>query len=134
MVGTFYGVWMARRMARYWPGARDLTANERVAVVRAARRGDPVDDARLSDSVIDYSRGLHHAAEKARWLRLLLVFVLVVALGAAVWDSAYGSWGNAVASGIYLIALVSEVFWMPKQQVRLLANADRAGALARKSL
>lgn len=126
VVGTFYGVWMARRMARYWPGANDLSGEQRVAVVRAVRRGEPIDDARLSQPVIDYSHALHAAAETGRWLRWLLIFVLVVAVGTAVWDSVYGSWGNTVASGIYLVALVVEVFWMPKWQAQLLANADRA--------
>ncbi|WP_099037566.1 hypothetical protein [Mycobacterium neglectum] len=134
IVGTFYGIWMARRMARYWPDAGDLSGRERVSVARAVRRGEPVDDHRLATSAIDYSRGLHAAAEKGRWLRWLLIFVLVVAAGTAVWDSVYGSWGNTVASGIYLVALAVEVFWMPKHQAQLLANADRTATLARKAL
>jgi len=134
VVGTLYGVMMARRMARYWPAAKDLTGEERVAVSTAVRRGEAVGDTRLQQPVIDYSSGLHDAAETARWLRWVLIFVLVVAVGTAVWDSVYGSWGNTVASAIYLVALVVEVFWMPKWQARLLANADRAAELARKSL
>ena len=134
VVGTLYGVMMARRMARYWPGAKDLTGAERVAVATAVRRGEAVADTRLQQPVIDYSRGLRDAAETARWLRWVLIFVLVVAVGTAVWDSVYGSWGNTVASAIYLVALVVEVFWMPKWQARLLANADRAAELARKPL
>ena len=66
VVGTFYGVWMARRMARYWPGAKDLSGEQRVAVARAVRRGEPIGDARLSQPVIDYSRALHAAAETGR--------------------------------------------------------------------
>jgi len=134
VVGALYGVMMARRMARYWPGARDLTAQQRVAVARAVRRGDAVEDARLSRPVIDYRDGLHAAAETGWWIRWLLIFVLVVAVATAVWDWQYGSWGNAIASAIYLMALLVEIFWMPKYQRRLLANADRAAASARKSL
>jgi hypothetical protein len=126
VVGTFYGVWMARRMARYWPTAMDLSGEQRVAVARAVRRGEPIDDARLSQPVIDYSRALHAAAETGRWVRWVLVFVLVVGLGAAAWDAVYGSWGNTVASAIYLVAIGVELFWMPKWQAHLLANADRA--------
>ena len=134
VVGTFYGVWMARRMTRYWPGAKALSGDERVAVVRAVRRGEPIEDPSYSAAVIDYGRGLHAAAEQGRWLRWVLVFVLVVAAGTAVWDAVYGSWGNAVASGIYLVALAVEVFWMPKYHAQLLANADRAVTSAQKSL
>jgi len=126
VVGVFYGVWTARRMKRYWPGAGDLTGQERVTVARAVRHGRPVDDARLAEAVIEYSRGLHAAAEKGRWLRWVLVFVLVVGVGTAAWDAVYGSWGNTVASAIYLVALVVELFWVPKWQERLLDNADRA--------
>ncbi|BBY91572.1 hypothetical protein MGALJ_12410 [Mycobacterium gallinarum] len=134
VVGTFYGVWMARRMARYWPGAKDLTGEERVAVARAVRMGQPLDDDRLAQPVVDYARGLHEAAETARWLRWVLIVVLAVAVATAAWDAVYGSWRNLIASAIYLVALGVEVFWLPKRQAQLLANADTAAALARKSL
>jgi hypothetical protein len=133
VVGAFYGIWMSRRMARYWPGSKDLTDDERVTVVQAARHGKRIGDARLAQPVIDYSRALHAAADTARPLRWLLVFVLVVAVGTAVWDAAFGSWGNAVVSAIYLTALIVELFWWPKKQKQLLANADRAAELARQA-
>lgn len=132
IVGVFYGIWMARRMARYWPGSRELTGDERVTVVQAARQGERVDDPRLAQPVVDYSRGIHAAAETAGPWRWLLMFVLVVAVGTAVWDAVFGSWGNGVASGIYLVALLVEVFWWPKRQEQLLANADRAAEMARQ--
>ena len=130
IIGVFYGVWMPRRMARYWPGAKQLTGDERVTVVRAARIGERIGDARLAQAVIDYCRGMHAAAEKARPFRWLLIFILVVAVGTAVWDAVYGSWGNAVASGIYLVLLFIELFWWPKRMERLLANADLAAEMA----
>jgi hypothetical protein len=130
IIGVFYGIWMPRRMARYWPAAKHLTGDERVTVVRAARRGEPVGDTRLASAAIDYSRGIHEAANKARPLRWLLIFVLVVALGTAVWDAVYGSWGNAVASGVYLVLLFLEIFWWPKRREQLLANADLAAGMA----
>ena len=126
VVGVFYGTWMARRMARYWPQSRSLTGEQRVEVVRAARRGDRIGDPRLAEDVRAYARGLHAAAREARPLRWLLVIVLVVASGVAVWDAVFGSWGNAVASAIYLVALMFELFWWPKRQQSLLINADRA--------
>lgn len=133
VVGTVYGVWMARRMARYWPGADGLTGEERVAVVRAVRQGEPVGDERLAHAVVDYSRGLHAAAETGRWVRWVLIFVLVVAVATAAWDAAYGSWGSLAASAIYLVALAAEVFWLPRHQAQLLVNADKAAASVRKT-
>lgn len=130
ITGVFYGIWMRRRMARYWPGAKDLTGEDRVTVVRTARRGEHIGDARLAKAVIDYSRGMHEAADKARLFRWVLPLVLIVALGTAVWDALFGSWGNVVVSAIYLVLLPLELFWWPKRQEQLLANADRAAEMA----
>jgi hypothetical protein len=130
VIGFFFGIWMPRRMARYWPGAKQLSPDERVTVVRTARRGEGIGDARLAKAVIDYCHGMHAAADSARPFRWLLIFILVVAVGTAVWDALFGSWGNAVASGIYLVLLVVEVFWWPKRQKQLLTNADRAAEMA----
>jgi len=56
--------------------------------------------------------------------------VLVVGVATTVWDAVFGSWGNAVASGIYLVMLLIELFWWPKGRDKLLANADRAADIA----
>lgn len=130
ITGVVYGIVMHRRTARYWPGAKQLTGDERVTVVRTARRGERIGDARLAQAVIDYSRGTHAAAEKGRLFRRFLIFILVVAVGTAVWDAAFGSWGNAVASVIYLVLLLFELFWWPKRLQQLLTNTDRAAEIA----
>jgi hypothetical protein len=130
VTGVFYGVWLPRRMTKFWPGADHLSDADRVAVVRAARRGEALDNPRLAQAVVDYSRGVHAAVEQGRPFRWVLPVVLVVALGTAVWDALYGSWGNVIASVIYLLALMLEVFWWPKRRDRLLANADRAADIA----
>ncbi len=126
MLCVVYGVWMSRRMARHWPAARLLTGPQREQVARAAREGVHIDDPALAPALTDYRNGLHEAAEETRILRWLVWFVLVVAVGMAVWDAAFGSWGNAIVSVIYLVLLLLEVFWWPKRQRQLLANADRA--------
>jgi len=133
VVGTFYGVWMGRRMARYWPSASNLSGAERVTVARAVRRGEPIDNARLNAPLREYGRGLRAAAETEPWLRWMLALALAVSAVAAAWDAFAGSWGNIVASAIYLTALLIEVFWYPGWRAHLLANADIASASARKS-
>jgi hypothetical protein len=130
ILSTFYGIWMGRRMARYWPGATQLSGAERVTVVRTARSGGRIGEPRLAQAVIDYSSGMRAAAEKARPFRWLLIFILVVAVGTALWDAVFGSWGNAVASGVYLVLLLIELFWWPNRQKQLLVNADRAAEMA----
>jgi hypothetical protein len=134
IVGLFYGIWMPRRMARYWPGAKQLDGDDRVTVARTARRGERIGDARLAQAVVDYSQGMHAADEKARPFRWVLPLVLVVGVGTAVWDAVFGSWGDAVASGIYLVLLLLELFWWPKRRDRLLADADRAAEIAQHFL
>jgi hypothetical protein len=130
VTAVVYGIVMRRRMARYWPGAKQLSGDDRVTVVRAARRGERIGEARLAQAVIDYNCGMHDAAEKGRLFRWFLIFILVVAVGTAAWDAVYGSWGNAVASVIYLVILLLELFWWPRRLEQLLANTDRAADIA----
>lgn len=131
VVGTGSGIWMGRRMARYWPGARELSGGQRVAVVTAARHGDRIGDDALAPAVVDYSRALHAAAEKERPLvRWALVVFLLVAAATAVWDAAQGSLGNIIVSVVYLVLAWLELFWWPKRRATLLANADRASSAA----
>jgi hypothetical protein len=132
VLGVGSGIWMGRRMVRYWPGSGNLEGAQRAEVVAAARRGDRIGDDALAPAVVNYSRGLHAAAEAAKPWRWVIVVVLVVALAMAVWDTAFGSWGNAVASSVYLVLVGIELFWWPKRRVALLANADRAAAMARQ--
>lgn len=128
VVSVFYGTWMARRMIRYWPESVGLAGGDRAVVAGAARRGESPADARLADSVAAYSRGLHAAVQDARMLRPVIVVVLVVAVGTALWDGFYGSWGNFIVSAVYLVALLAEVFWWPRRMKALLANSVRAAA------
>ncbi|MDR3659273.1 MAG: hypothetical protein P4L86_02445, partial [Mycobacterium sp.] len=124
--GPFYGIWMARRMARLWPVAKTLTGAERVTVARTARRGERLHEPRLVHAANDYRIAMHTAAESARGFRWFLMVMLVAAVAIAVWDARYGSVGNAVASVIYLVLLVIELFWWPRWQAQLLANVDSA--------
>lgn len=130
---VFYGAWMTRRMSRHWPSARALSGQERERVAHAGRSGQPIDDPRLIPALIDYRDGMHEAAENAKPLRWLIWLLLIVAVGTAVWDTAFGSWGNTIASAIYLVLLLLEIFWWPKRQEGLLANTDRSVAMARES-
>ncbi len=93
-------------------------------------RAERIDDPALAPALTDYRNGLHEAAEKARLLRWLVWFVLVVAVGTAVWDAAFGSWGNAIVSADLSRYAGLEVFWWPKRQRQLLANADRAAEMS----
>jgi O-antigen/teichoic acid export membrane protein len=131
VVALLYGIWLPRRMARFWPGAQQISSDDRVTVVRTARGGERIGDPRLAQSVIDYNVGMHEAAEQMRPFRWVLPLVLVVGVATTAWDALYGAWGNAIASLIYLVALLVEMFWWPTRRDRLLANGDRASEAAR---
>lgn len=97
--GGIIGVWMTRRMARFWPGAADLSHDDRVAVVRAVRTGRAATgavDARLMMPCADYARGLRVAAAAERPLR----------------------WALAL--------LLAELIWWPRRRDRLILRAEQA--------
>lgn len=130
VLGAAFGFWMSRHMGRYWPGADALDPADRVAVVRAARRGDPIDEPRLARSVIEYQRALHTAVDDAGHLRIrwVLWLILAVAAGMALYDSLFGSVRDVIASIVYLGLLAFEFVGWPAVRDRVLANADRAAA------
>jgi hypothetical protein len=132
VMGFGSGLVMARRMVRYWPGADRLSGAARVKVVNAVRHGGRIGDPALAPAVIDYGRGLHEAANDIRGWRWVIVFALVVAIAMSLWDAVSGSWGNLVASLVYLVLGGLEVFWWPKRLAELLSNADRSATLARR--
>lgn len=132
VTGSVLGVLTARRMDRYWPGARDLTPAQRVTVVRAARRGYPVAGETLARGVLQYSAGLRTAADQARTYRWVIWLVLAVALGTAAFDAATGSVRDAAASCVYLGLLAIELFWWPARRRELLLNSALAAALAQR--
>lgn len=127
VLGAAFGVWMSRRMSRYWPGADALSPADRVRVVRAARRGRSV-AAPLSNSLIDYRQGLHAvAADGAQsGIRWVLWLILAAAAAMALYDSLFGSVRDAVASAVYLGLLVFEIVGWPAFRDRVLATVDKA--------
>jgi hypothetical protein len=125
--GLTYGIVMARRMSKCWPGAKDLSGADRVAVTRVARAGGDIEDARLAPAVIDYSRAVHNAAERFQWWWWWLIVLLsAVALVTAIADTIFSPAGEAVVSWLYFAFVPVEAFWWPRRQAELLARAQRA--------
>ncbi|BBY66636.1 hypothetical protein [Mycolicibacterium helvum] len=122
----FSGAWLGRRMVRYWPGASALTGEQRERVAGVTHWGGRIGDPALAQPVVDFADGMHKAAESGRPFRWVVPLVLAVAVVVAVWDSAFGSTREMVASLLYLVLLAFELFWWPGRRDRLLVNADRA--------
>lgn len=121
---------MARRMARLWPGARELSGADRVAVATAARRGDGIVEPRLAQGIVDYARALSQAREYVRLYRWVIAVLGVIALGVAVIDTLTAPAREAVVSWLYFAFFPVEMIWWPRRQARILANAERAAKLA----
>jgi hypothetical protein len=129
-----YGIPMTRRMARFWPGAKELIGADRVAVVGATRRGDNCGEARLAHAVVEYSSGLREAHEQARRYRWIVPVVVAVSLVLAVVDSFVTSTRPALVSWLWVAIVAAELWWWPRRRADLLAKAERAEALARQML
>jgi hypothetical protein len=129
-----FGVPTTRRIQRFWPGATKLTGADRVAVVRATRRGEAINEPDLAHAVIEYGSGLRRAHEQARRYRWVVPLVAVLSLILALTDSLFGSIRLALVSWVWVAILVAEMMWWPRKQASLLSAAERAQTLARQFL
>lgn len=134
VLSPLYGVRSARRMTRFWPGARELAAADRVAVVRAARRGERVGEPGLALGVVEYGAGLREAREEARLSQRLVVLFAGLALAVALIDSFTQPLRTALVSWLIVAVLLLELAWWPQKRDHLLANAERAERSAREVL
>jgi hypothetical protein len=134
LITLIFALMMARRMSKFWPGAKNLTGADRVKVARAARGGHDIGDPRLAPAVIEYSRVLHEAGEHVRLRRWLIMLFAAVALGVAIADSIFSPLGEAVVSWLYFAFFPVEMLLWPRIAARLLVNAERAEAWATQLL
>jgi hypothetical protein len=134
-LGPFlFGIPMTRRMARFWPGAKMLSGQDRVAVVRATRRGDTIGETSLAHAVIEYGGGLRAAHDHARRYRWVIPFVAALSLTLALIDSFFGSIRLALVSWLWVAIIVVELLWWPRKRADLLSNAGRSEMSARQVL
>ena len=127
--GPFYGLdpWTAKS----WPEANTLTRAERIAVMRATRRGKNIGDARLAPAVIGYAGAVRNTKDRPlRWLQSVSfgfgVFFLVGApnLGGQGW--LWGLVGGLAAAVAYFVAYPLLV------RRRAFSKVERAEKLARQ--
>ncbi|MEU2422429.1 hypothetical protein ABZ619_15615 [Streptomyces sp. NPDC007851] len=130
LLSPFHGVRAARRMGRIWPAAPTMNGTDRAAVVRATRRGEAVQDPRLTPHVVAYAAGLRRAAEDDRSRRPLVVVITVLAVVLAGYDTVRGATGETAASWLAVGVLLADLLWWPRRRAGLLARADRAAASA----
>lgn len=130
VTSVIYGTVMARRMGRFWPAAKDLSGTERVAVVRAARGGRRVDDARLAGAAVEYAGALREAREQARQGRWVVWLAAAAVVVLAVLDTMSASPRTAAVSWLFVVFFAVEILWWPRVQDRLVGNAQRSAQLS----
>jgi hypothetical protein len=134
VLAIFNGIMMARRMAKAWPAAADLSPAERVEVSSAARRGHRIEDERLAPAAVEYVGALRNARAQARrwqwvaWLGGAAMLVL------AVIDSLFATPRVAAVSWAVVVFFAVEIFWWPRVQDRLMANAEHTEESACRAL
>lgn len=126
-----YGIRTARRLGRAWPGARELAPDDRAAVVRATRRGEPVGDPRLAPAVLGYAEGLRRVCAQDRLHRWVVVAICVLSAALAVSDTLTGSAGETTASWILFALCLLDLTWYPRRRALLMERAARAETAAR---
>jgi hypothetical protein len=136
--GLFFGAAMALVVWRSWPGAKDLSSADRVAVQRIVRRGEKIEEARLAPAVLEYAgvvRRTQEREDRRRWV--LWVFAgatVIVALAVTIRGTAREEvvWWALVALWAGLL------LWLPRRQARLQSHAshaeDEAHRLVRRDL
>lgn len=134
VISLFNGVMMARRMGKAWPAATDLSADERVAVSSAARRGHAVAEVRLAPAAIEYAGALRDAAALSRRYQRIVLIGAVAALVLAVLDSFVATSRVAAVSWVIVALFAVEIWWWPRARDRVLANAERTRDSARRAL
>jgi hypothetical protein len=125
VISVLNGIMVSRRMSKAWPAAEELTPTERVAVSAAARGGRPIGDARLAPAAVAYVGALRAAREQSRRVRWVFWPCAAVVLALAVFDTYTATTRLAVVSWLFVAFFAIEIFWWPRIQDRLLANAER---------
>jgi hypothetical protein len=131
---VFFSVAMTRWLQREWRRAEDLPPRDRVAVLRALRRGEDVGERRLARAVIDLADVIRQRQERDRRYRWVVWLFGGVMLCLALYDSLAGSTRSAVPwwalTGFWAVLLA----WLPRRSASALARAERAESLARRTL
>lgn len=126
VISVFNGIMVSRRMSKSWPAADELTPTERVTVSAAVRRGRQIDDARLAPAAIEYVGALRTGREQSRRFQWVFWPCAAVVLALAVFDTYTATTRLAVVSWLFVVFFAIEIFWWPRIQDRLLANAERS--------
>jgi hypothetical protein len=134
LFGAFFGGAIALSIWKHWPGAAQLDADERVAVVRAVRLGEGITDPRLAPLVIEYSGKMRHVVERDRRQRWVLFLFGGGTAIAAVVSTVVGSTRTTLGWWLLVVVTVIQLIALPRIQARRELNAKRAEMLAREAL
>jgi hypothetical protein len=134
--GVFFGVAfggsMAWSMRGRWQRSSDLASEDRVAVARAVRRGEDIQDERLADAVVHYAGVVRQQQERDARADWVLVAVAAMTSIIAIASTAAGATRDAVVFWLLTAFWVVSLAWViPWRRDRTITNARRAELAAR---
>lgn len=119
-------------MRRRWRRSSDPAPDDRVAVAKAVRKGEDIQDERLTGAVIHYAGVVQQAHERDARLNWVLVAAAFMTLIGAIAQTVAGSTREAVLFWLLTAFWAVSLTWViPRQRARAIANAQRAELAAR---
>jgi signal peptidase I len=134
--GAFFGAAMGAFGAYHawhqWPGAANLAAADRLKVVRAVRRGEGIDDARLAPAVLEYAASVRRTQERERRRAWFVWLIAAGTLAVALANTISKSFSKAAVWWLLVAFWAAFFIWLPRRRARLIASAKRAEDAAKK--
>ena len=132
--GVLFGPAMALFSRRAWRRGGELHSEDRVAAVRAVRRGEAVHDPRLARAVTEYASVVKSSAARDRkynWLLWIFALGTLILAAAATID---GPAHAAIVWWVLFVVWVVLLVRLPRMRARNLEKAARAEAAAERLL
>jgi hypothetical protein len=135
VLGTLlFGLPMAFLCWKWWPDARRLGPDDRVAIVRAVRRGTSVQSERQARALLDYRVAADKRSARDERLSWTLFVYPILALVVLVAELGWGSVRHAVVMVGVLVWWIVILIRLPEKRAQRRRNAAEAERLARQLL
>lgn len=131
---VLFGPVMALLSRRTWRAGSHLPSQDRVAAVRAVRRGEAVEDPRRARAVSEYAEVVKRRAARDRRYSWVLWIFAIGTLILATATTIDGSARAAVVWWVLLLIWVVQLVRLPRMRTRNVDNAVRAEAAAERLL
>jgi hypothetical protein len=135
LYGTLlFGGTMAFVLWKRWPDARRLDPDDRVAIVRAVRRGTSVENERQARALLDYRMAFERATKRDERFAWTLFVYPILAVALLIGEVGWGSVRHAAVMLVVLVSWIVLLVRRPERRATRRRNAEEAERLARRLL